>query len=387
MTRVTLIGCGVVGAMTAYELSHIPGLKITVLDRQPPAQACTAAALGVLMGVISHKVKGRQWQLRRESLARYEQLIPELEAATGQHVPFNRQGILKLLFEGDDWERWRSLQTSRQDQGFALELLDRDRLQERYPQVNAQRPDLIGGVYSEGDRQVDPTALTQALVTAAQRRGVRFRFDAAVDAFLTTLTPNPSDALDSPLLHCTQVCWAEDSEPADIVVITAGLGSMALTRCLQTPLEVRPVLGQALQVWLPRPLGGDHLQPVVTGQDIHIVPLLKPWMTETELSPKAAEYWVGATVELPDDGGMAAIADKSLLDQVWRGAIALCPDLAQGEIVRAWSGLRPRPQGRPAPILETLQGYDNVLLATGHYRNGVLLAPASARWVVDQITR
>lgn len=84
MSRVIIIGCGVIGATIAYELSQIPELKITVLDKEAPAKASTGAALGVLMGIVSQKLKGRNWQLRENSIKRYETLIPELEAMTGQ---------------------------------------------------------------------------------------------------------------------------------------------------------------------------------------------------------------------------------------------------------------------------------------------------------------
>jgi len=98
------------------------------------------------------------------------------------------------------------------------------------------------------------------------------------------------------------------------------------------------------------------------------------------------EYWVGATVEFPAEtvgNAMAPLPDQ--LEQMWTGAIGFCPALANAEIHQSWSGLRPRPQGQPAPIIGPLDGYENVLLATGHYRNGVLLAPATAQLVRDMI--
>jgi glycine oxidase len=66
------------------------------------------------------------------------------------------------------------------------------------------------------------------------------------------------------------------------------------------------------------------------------------------------------------------------LEEVMQKAIAFCPALAEAAIIRVWSGLRPRPENRPAPVIGLLPGYRNVLLATGHYRNGILLAPATA---------
>ena len=74
MNHIVIIGCGIIGATLAYELSLVEGLKITVIDKQPPAQEATGAALGVLMGVISHKVKGKAWRMRQTSIQRYETL-------------------------------------------------------------------------------------------------------------------------------------------------------------------------------------------------------------------------------------------------------------------------------------------------------------------------
>ena len=104
MSHVVIVGCGVIGAAIAYELSQVKGLKITVVDKQAPAQASTGAALGVLMGIISHKVKGRAWRLRQQSVERYHSLIPELEGIIKRKIPCNRQGILSLCLEDENLE-------------------------------------------------------------------------------------------------------------------------------------------------------------------------------------------------------------------------------------------------------------------------------------------
>jgi len=367
MQKVVIIGCGIVGAMIAYELSQVAGLKITVLDRQPPAQAATGAALGVLMGIISQKIKGKAWAMRQSSIQRYAKLLPELEAI-GLKIPHNQQGIVRLCFEGEDPAGWQALQATRQTQGWQLEIWQRDRLQLQCPQV--AKPRVIGAVYSPQDVQIDPTALTLALVKAAQRNGVVFHFKAEVEHF-----EFESDDLfqeDLPQRTCRAVQTPVDRLCVDWLVIAAGLGSTALTQISSQPLIVRPVLGQALRVQLAQPLGDRAFQPVITGEDIHIVPL------------GGGEYWVGATVEFPTDAG-EIVAERDRLREVWQGAIALCPALANGTILQTWSGLRPRPHNRPAPIIEPLPDCPNILLATGHYRNGILLAPATAQQIREMI--
>ncbi|XHX80513.1 MAG: NAD(P)/FAD-dependent oxidoreductase [Stenomitos frigidus ULC029] len=361
MTNVVIVGCGVVGAAIAYELSHVEGLAVTVLDRQQPAQAATGAALGVLMAVISQKTKGNNLRMRLTGIERYNAWIPTLEAITGQTILFNQHGLLRLCFEGEPLERWHELVEIRRSQGWRLEILDRAQLAANYPQLNLER--ITAAVYSPDDRQVDPTALTQALVAAAIQKGVTFQFDTHVEGVERSDRAHlPSE---NALQQCQQVHTTSGSLPADWLVIAAGLGSTPLTTALQQPVDIRPVLGQAIHVQLPYPLKTLQPQPVITGDDVHLVPL------------GGEDYWIGATVEFPTDT-LASTPDAMALEVVMQQAIALCPAFSEAAIVRAWSGLRPRPEGRPAPIVERLPGYSNVLLATGHYRNGVLLAPATA---------
>ena len=360
MSKIVIIGCGVVGAAIAYELSLISGLDITVVEKNTPASGSTGAALGVLMGAISQKKKGRAWRFRGTSLKRYETLIPELEAKTGLDIPVNRQGILKLLFAGDNLERWQKLQEFRATEGWKLEIGDRTYVTQHCPYLVNDR--IIGAVYSPQDRQIHPVKLTQALVAGAIANGVEFHFGVEVKDFVTQTA---SDKLSS----CQDLETTAGRIEVEQLIISAGLGSTPLTQSLQQAIPIRPVLGQAIKLKLDRPLGDPAWQPVITGNDVHLVPLGNN------------EYWLGATVEFPTETG-ESIADGELLEQVRQQAIAFCPELKQATILETWSGKRPRPEGIPAPIIEKLSGYSNILLATAHYRNGVLLAPATALEVV-----
>lgn len=363
LTHVIVIGCGVIGAAIAYELSQVAGLSVTVLDQQPPAQAATGAALGVLMGAISQKFRGKGLELRLASIQRYESLIPELEALTGHSIPYNRQGILKLCFTEEERVNWQSLAQMRYSQGWPLELLDLPQLHDRYPQI--RHPQIIGAVYSPCDRQVDPVALTLALVEAAQINGVMFQVGTTVQGFATDsrVAVDPAD-----LKICSQVLTDRGAIAADWVVISAGVGSTGLTNALKQPVEIRPVLGQAVHLQLEPSLvdTAEQPQPVITGKDVHIVPR------------NPGEYWVGATVEFPVNEQIPS-PDPKCLTAVIEQAFSFYPALASAQILRTWLGLRPRPEGRPAPIIERLAGYQNLILATGHYRNGILLAPATAQ--------
>ncbi len=346
MPSITIIGCGIVGATIAYEFSQLPDWDVVVIDRHSqPAQESTGAALGLLMAVISQKTKGRAWQLRQEGLNYYHRLIPQL-AAAGLPVAHNAQGMLKLLNSADDLTKWQSLAQVRAAQGWPLEIWDHDQVIHYLPQINPES--FNQAIYSPADWQIHPPQLTRALVTAAQQRGVQFQWKTTI----TTI----------------------DDLTTDWVVVAAGLGSMAISKNLDSgdrPIELLPVLGQAIHYRLPKILGIDDFQPVVTGDDLHIVPL------------GGGEYWVGATVEFPI--GDAIEAQPKQLAMLKDQAIGYCPALAQAEIVQTWQGLRPRPVGRPAPVIETCPGQERVLVATGHYRNGVLLAPATAGLIQEMV--
>jgi len=253
---------------------------------------------------------------------------------------------------------WEKLVEIRCSQNLPLEIWHTDKLKKICPQIENNK--ITNAIYSPNDRQVDPTALTLALVDAATHHGVTFKFGIDVK-----ITPLP-----------TQSCQFETTEgkiTADWFVICAGLGSPLLTAQSNQVVDIRPVLGQALHIRIPHPLGNPDFQPVITGNDVHIVPV------------GGGDYWVGATVEFPTNGN-EIIADKQLLESVRQQAITFCPDIAKAATIRTWSGLRPRPEGRPAPIIGKLPGFNHILLATGHYRNGVLLAPATACTIREMIT-
>jgi len=473
--KLAIVGCGIVGAMLAYELKRqIPQLQIEVFEQQDrAAQGSTAAALGVLMGVISQKKpKSRAWKLRSASIQRYDRLIPELEERTGRTIPYNRNGIL-LLYTAQDAQtehglaKWQEVAKWREQEGLRLEILDRDQVQTRFPTVCVP-PTMITAVYSPDDRQVDPSALTEALIAAAQGAGVVFHWNQPI----TQLHSEPDGLvhLATPSQHAT----------FDRVIITAGTGSAAIAQQCGEPLQLANVLGQALHLAPPlnspratnldpqtialnvarsaaghvtsvnaeaqttltdsakyasysservtfeqgnrlldsnlervtfeqrncgckaeteaiteditENFSGSLSEPVITCDDVHIVPRLD------------GSFWVGATVEFDENSSLiqettrlsttiALIEQSSMmkaqlppkLADLRQFAQQFYPGLAACEVRSYWQGYRPRPVNRSAPVIQPLADQPQIWLATGHYRNGVLLAPATAALVIEAL--
>ncbi|PZO22931.1 MAG: FAD-dependent oxidoreductase [Leptolyngbya foveolarum] len=367
--KIVIVGCGIVGATIAYELSQNISSDIQVLDQQPPAQGSTGAALGVLMGAISVRVKGRTWKLREASIRRHKTLLAEL-SEQGYSIP-HTSGIVSLCFDEDKLPRWTALKEKREKQGWPLEIWHPAELKKRCPQITLDSPEaetptetrrVKAAIYSSSDGQVDPVALTNALVTAAKVRDVRFHWNAEVTQ------------LEIERQRCVAVQTTQARLEADWVILTAGLGSAALTQFASEPLALIPVLGQAAEIQLPKTLGLKDFQPVINGDDIQFVPLGE------------GRYWLGATVEFPsEDEALEAQADG--IESLLKGAERFCSAIAQAKIIKTWSGLRPRPVGQPAPVIKPLGDTENVTLATGHYRNGVLLAPATALAVCELLQK
>ncbi len=364
--RVGIIGAGIVGSAIAYELSRIPGVEIHIFEKNSASTwQATGAALGVLLGGLSLKHRGRHLALRQASLKLWQTLIPELESKTGQLLPVNRNGILELCWTAEAWEKWLSLGNLRVTQGFPLEFWPATTVNTRFPQLST--PGLVGAIFSTQDLQINPIPVTQALRQEATAQGVQFHFQAQVDQIVV------QDH------RATELAWrtptTEGYQSLDYLVIAAGLGSTPLTRGLGQELSLQPVLGQAVHYDCVDPPGLDW--PVIQSGELHLVPLPQNGIGLSQ------GVWVGATVEFPNHE--PAFPQAPLLNALKQSAMDLFPTLKSAQIVREWQGLRPRPVNRPAPIIEPLAPYTNVLMATGHYRNGILLAPITAQKIVEYL--
>ena len=410
--EIIIIGGGIVGACIAYELSTIASFQITVLEaRSSLGLGCSVAALGICMGIISHKTKGRNWKLREQSLGRYDTLIAELNADLNLNlednnvdfapIPFNDRGIVQLCGIDEDLTGWHRLIQKRSSQGYPLDCWSKAQISQVFPTLNLTH--IQAAIYSPQDRQVDPLLLVEAL----KRSGVVIERHSSTEEFIL-----------EPIL---------ETIAADGVIVSSGLGTNGidwnsfpadppysqLDSPLDNPLDtptLQAVLGQAWQVSLPQRLwaGEDtELHPVLNVRDIHFVPILAASdrslgdrslgdqslahsTTEPTIQP-CWNYWIGATVEFPVTEFSPKLSDtlpqasETIAQDLWNNATQICPSLAEATIQAQWSGLRPRPINQAAPVLQWSTIASNLLFATGHYRNGVFLAPGTALWVKNQV--
>ena len=368
-----VIGAGIVGLATAWLLLR-QGHRVHVLDPalEPSdggislgsgafgsgaANSGSWAALGVLMANLALRSSGRGWRLRQRSLTLWQHWIQLLEVE-GHHLP-RRQGVLVLASDPDDLERQQRLVEQRQRQGIPLELWSAEKLQALEPELPGPS---LGGLYSPQDGQLDPVPMLKTLLASAQRQGLEIRSDRAV-------------SLERQGTGWQVRCDGGAALQADWLVLTAGVASGALLEPLGHCIPMEPVLGQALELVCPAAAGhsADHWSQwpgVVVYQGTNLIP--RP------SSDGGSRLWLGASLE------PGQVADPAELERL-RLLNGQAPHwLLEATVERRWQGVRPRPIGQPAPVLKALE--PTLLLASGHYRNGVLLAPASAEWVSAQIT-
>ena len=361
---IAVVGAGIIGSLTAWWLS-VCGAEVIWIDPDCPQERASLAALGVLMGHCSHRRSGRSWRLRQASLALWHRWIPQLEAEARQPIP-RQWGLTALCHCPKDAERLQALVRHRRKQGIHLTWNPASTLAKTSPGLESAS--LLGGLWSPRDGRLEPASLLTALATAAVKRGVQ-RCQARV-AHLNQRPDHRWQLLLDPPINSLEVA---------AVVLCNALAATSLIRsatlCRQpttlgsTPFaphtwSMEPVLGQAAELHCPG-LDNAGLPGPTVWQGINLIPVGRETL------------WLGATVE-PGEDGQARCFDEML------SLHGTAPDWLRGaRILRRWQGLRARPVGRSAPLLEQLA--PGLLLSAGHYRNGILLAPVSAWWAASQL--
>ena len=349
-----VIGGGVIGLSVAWRAAQ-RGLTVTVADPDPGKGASYAAA-GMITPVSEAAYAERElYRLGVAAQQQYAAFTAELTRATGLPTGYRQSGTLQVAFDSDDLAvlgEYRDLQESF---GVTVQPLTGRECRAAEPLLG---PSVRGGLLAPDDASVDPRLLTSALLMAATGAGVRLIRSAAVEVTSTAGQADGAVLADGTGLR------------ADWVVLAAGWRSGALAGLPQEAMPpVRPVKGQILRL-RPGPGGPPGGPPgllnrtvrgIVQGSSVYLVPR------------DSGELVVGATQEeMGSDTRVTAGGVWELL----RDARAIVPGITELELAEAVAGLRP---GTPdnAPILGPA-GLPGLVLATGHFRAGVLLAPVTA---------
>lgn len=344
---VVVLGGGIVGLAIAHALVERGVRDVLVLERgRLLSEASGANAGGVWLNQQSPLESGLFRQLGERSLV----LLEALATARGMRFDFECSGVLQVARTEEDWERRRVECAERQSVGQIVELVDGPTARAMEPALS---PEVRGALWFPRDAQVHPVLLGLELMRAARRLGVRVR------------TGTPAGDLVASGGRVERVETAAGAVAAGTVVAAAGPWVPTLAAAAGLEIPIVPVRGQMLAT--------EPLPPQVRAS------VIDSWGGARQIAH--GSIVAGGTVE---HVGFATDPTPANFEKIYRGLGALLPALAGARVTHTWARLRPgTPDG--LPILGPVPGWENVLVAAGHYRNGVLLAAVTGELIADLI--
>ena len=344
--HIVIIGSGIIGKFNALELSEL-GFQITIID---PArnQNSSNAALGLLMGNIYQKRKGRSWDLRKQSLELWPQWISFLQKINnGLNI---EKPLIQLTTNEEKFIKLKQFVDENNDQN--LQILESDSI--IIKNINkAFQTKNIKGMISFKDGRINAVSLLETLDKCLKHKKVNFieeeiiKIKKSNNQWIST-TRNDEDI------------------KSDIVILCNSLKAVDLIDSLSHNIKLKPVLGQAIEV-------------DINNAEVDLLSLPKQFnINGKNIIPKSKnKLIIGSTDEYstkPEENTFEKLTNFLNKKPNW---------LMKGKISKKWYGIRSRPDGEPSPIMKNLE--DGLIICTGFYKNGILLAPACSKWVANEI--
>jgi glycine oxidase len=343
---IIVVGAGIVGCAVAYELAR-RGASVQVVDDRQVGMGATQASAGVLAPYIEAREGSPLLDLTVRSLDLFDQFIARVTSVSGVAVPYCRTGTIEVAREADTMGRFSATAGALERRGVAAELLDARAARVEEPYLTA---DIAGGLLIPSHGFVAAGELTRALAAAARRHGAQIIEHGRVQKIARA----GADLV---------VETDRGSLTGNGVVLAAGswAGQIEIEGAPRVP--VRPVRGQLLHLaW-----NGPSLRRVAWSEHCYLV----PWEDGTLL--------VGATVE---EAGFDERTTLAGVRDLIEAACELVPHSWTAGFLAAKVGLRPATTDE-LPLIGMSSVLPNLMYATGHYRNGVLLTPLTAQLVAD----
>jgi glycine oxidase len=341
-------GGGLIGASIAFELAQA-GLHVGVFDAREPGREASWAGAGIISPAPEGPAMFPLVALSKASAAIYPKFIKAVEQASGQNVEYRPDGAMEVFWEGDVREEISTLLAVYHGVGLRAEALTGERAKELEPGLMEE---VQGGVLRPDESSLDNRALTQATLEAAKRKGVEI------------FAGNGATGIWQEGRRCKGLQLTSGNVEAKWTIIAAGCFSAKIEGAAPYA-PVSPAKGQMAVLRCE----AVNIQHVLWSENIYLVPR------------NDGRILAGSTVErIGFDRDVTAGGMKKIMN----GAIELVPGLAKARIEETWAGLRPDSPDH-LPILGPTD-VEGLLLATGHFRSGILLAPLTAQLMREWIT-
>jgi glycine oxidase len=344
-TDVLIVGAGVMGCAIALELA-LRGAQVLVLERSVPGAEASSAAAGMLGAQVESHAPGPFTSLCIESRARFPAWASKLREMTGIDVEHRVCGITKVALDADEAASMEAHVAWQREAGLPASMLGKEAARAHEPSITEAT---VAAATFAADGRVDPPRLMRALRIAAERAGAVFRSGAYVRNLVVAEGRAEGVELDGGI-----------AIGARHVVVATGSWTGLVGAVPIAPGAIKPARGQIVELLVAAPI----MRGVVWGKAAY-------------LSPRDdGRVLVGSTLEFVGfERGVTAGAVRDLL----AGAIGLVPALERAELGRVWSNFRPHTSSE-LPLIGA-SSVRNVWLATGHFRNGILLSPLTAQIV------
>jgi glycine oxidase len=345
---VAIAGGGLIGGAIALELAQA-GLRVGVFDRAEPGREASWASAGILSPAPENPGAIPMVPLGKASLSLYPEFVASVEEISGQRVGFRPKGTIEALFSADAVRDLSTVIALHHGLGLKAEPLRPEDARELEPALS---PEVEAAALRPDEASVDNRLLTQGVLAAAQRSGAEIFAGQVVEGIWREGG------------RCAGLRLRGENVAAKWTVVAAGAFSSQIDGA-QAYAPVRPAKGQILALRA----GGLEMERVLWSDKIYLVPR------------NDGRIVAGATVEYVGfEKGVTARGVTTIL----AAAIELAPGLADAHIDETWSGLRPDSPDH-LPILGP-SDVEGLLMATGHFRSGVLLTPITARLLREWIT-
>ena len=346
MGHAIVVGGGVIGCGIALRLAQA-GLEVTVVERAAPGAEASSAAAGALGAQLGADRPGPFLDLCLRSRGMYPAFVDEVQKLSGIDVSYQSSGALVVAMTEAEADGMEATVAWHRAVGLRDELRSPSQVRQLEPALSTE---IRLAIDFPDDHQVDNRLLVRAVSAAAARAGAKFRI-ASVRGIVTEQGQAAGVELDGETLR------------SDLVVVAAGSWSTLIDGLKLPSGAVRPVRGQMARVRGPLSL----LRRMVVGTDAFLVP-----RTDGQIV-------VGTTLEF---AGFEKKVTAKALSQILGSVVQLCPALSDAPLEEIWSGLRPYAEG--GPIIGP-GPFSGLFLATGHFRDGILLAPITARLITELV--
>ena len=351
-TEISIIGSGIAGITTAFHLGK-KGYKVNLIDPTVNSEINnlnpkngTQASLGVLMGHIYKKSKGRAFLLRNKSMKLWKEWLTQINYYETNFI--FKKPLIKLANSEKEYQSMIELIKNKKEYG--IELLDKNSL-DFWNSVFEKK--LIGGLISHEDGRLNPIILINSLMQSLDQIKIN-----KIDKNVSKISKNNN------LFDKSWNIKLENNQSInqDYIIICAALSTQKLLKPLGHEILLEPILGQVIELELKNKTENWQKWPAILSyQSINFI------------HHHPNHMLIGATIE-------KGTYTSSIYKQEMLNMNDNAPTWMTNAVVsHEWNGIRARPINEPSPLLKELE--PGLLINTGHYRNGLLLAPACAEWI------